>query len=487
MTQSLLEIKGDELQYIGIRLSKCAETIYIPYGVTAVVGPNGSGKSIFGRIIERGRNLGVNRISSAAGGVFKAKMIEFNDIHSLAGCKTEYYQQRFEATMNDEVPTVAEVFAAKRIGDMWHEACGKLHLHDCDDKRLNYLSSGELRKLLLVNAICDQPGLLILDNPYIGLDAPSRGYLDSAIASLAQSGTPVMLLLANADEIPDVTGCVIAMEWMRIVSASYPADKEELSEMRRQLNERMAFKIDWPMVPTCHKERKPYDIAVGMSSCNVRYGDRAIIRDESWTVRAGERWGLAGRNGSGKSVLLSLIYADNPQVYSNDITLFDHKRGTGESIWDIKDRIGYVSPEMHLYFKAGGTALDVVARGSYSATGNYGKVTDEATDEARRWLTALGMGHLAERRYSTLSGGEQRTLLIARALMKHPDLLILDEPLHGLDAGRRTAMVELIDRVVRHSDMTLIYVTHYSDEVPPCVNNIKTLRQHCDLSNQEKI
>lgn len=176
-------------------------------------------------------------------------------------------------------------------------------------------------------------------------------------------------------------------------------------------------------------------------------------------------------------VLLSLVYADNPQAYSNDITIFDRRRGSGESIWDIKRRIGYVSPEMHLYFRFEGTVRDVVAQGLRSTTGNYGSISRAASEEAMSWLSLFHLEGLADRRYSTLSTGEQRLVLIARTLIKHPDLLILDEPLHGLDAARKRSVRAVINAIVSRDMPTLIYVTHFLPEVPECVTRTKTLKK----------
>ncbi len=475
MKDELIEIENKTLKYPGIEIKIKTDAIRITSGLTVVTGPNGCGKSIFGRILERGWNLGTNRIKSPKGKL-NVKIVEFNDIHSLSGCKTEYYQQRFEATMNDEIPTVENVFASHCMSERWISLCEILNIADVNDKRLNYLSSGELRKLLVINAICNEPDLLILDNPYIGLDTPSRESLNEAIKTLTSAGMSVMLLTASPDEIPDYTSCIIPMHDMEILNPIYPTT-ENISNIKEHLSAMMDFEINYSTIPTDSKAHKPYCTALEMKSCNVRYGKRHIICNEWWTVKSGERWGLSGPNGCGKSVLLSLIYADNPQAYSNDITIFDRRRGSGESIWDIKDRIGYVSPEMHLYFNSAGPSLDIVARGRRSAAGNFGNIADNARQEAMQWMTLLGIGHLADRRYATLSSGEQRMILIARTLIKHPDLLILDEPLHGLDSGRKKAVIKLIDIIVKRNNMTLIYVTHYDNEMPGCIEKIKTLKR----------
>ena len=208
---------------------------------------------------------------------------------------------------------------------------------------------------------------------------------------------------------------------------------------------------------------------------HVRYGAREILRDVEWRVRHGERWTLTGPNGSGKSLLLSLVCADNPQAYANDITLFDRKRGSGESIWDIKDSIGYVSPEMQLYFKSASKVKEIVVQGMRNSLNRYKPVNDDERDTALAWLSLLDITHLADRRFSELSAGEQRLVLVARALIKQPPLLVLDEPLHGLDSRRKQRVKSIIDAVVCKNGSSLIFVTHYTGEIPSCVTFTKTL------------
>jgi len=468
-----IQLQSDTLRYMGVTLSN-PHHISIHPGVTVVIGANGSGKSTFGRIIEKGWNIMTNAIKTD-GAKPVVKFIEFSDIHSLSGCHVEYYQQRHEATMNDEVPTVAEIMGDNIASDKWRQFCSWLHLEGVEQKKVNYLSSGELRKLLIINMMFQQPDLLIVDNPYIGLDAASRALFDEAIAEIAGRGTSVMLLLCNPGEIPDCTDTVIPM---RSLTIGEPMDyRGNAAAARGAMMTLMDYAVNLERVPKSPREKLVHDITLELRGCNVSYGSRKIIENESWRVRSGECWALAGPNGSGKSVLLSLVYADNPQAYSNDITLFDRKRGSGESIWDIKRRIGYVSPEMHLYFRFEGTVRDVVAQGLRSTTGNYGAISRAAAEEAMAWLSLFHLEHLAERRYATLSTGEQRLVLIARTFIKHPDLLILDEPLHGLDAARKRSVKAVINTIVNRDRPTLIYVTHFLPEVPECVTHTKTLKK----------
>ena len=186
----------------------------------------------------------------------------------------------------------------------------------------------------------------------------------------------------------------------------------------------------------------------------------------NWTVNRGEHWALQGRNGAGKSTLLSLICADHPAAYACDISLFGRRRGTGESIWDIKRHIGFVSPEFHRAYKENRPAIDIVASGLHDSVGLYKRPRPEQLDTCLFWMRVFGIEHLRDRMFLTLSSGEQRLCLLARAFVKDPALLILDEPLHGLDTYRRNLVRDVIGCFCQRPDKTLIMVTHYVEELP---------------------
>ncbi|MBQ2128212.1 MAG: ATP-binding cassette domain-containing protein, partial [Prevotella sp.] len=211
---------------------------------------------------------------------------------------------------------------------------------------------------------------------------------------------------------------------------------------------------------------------VCMHDVCIRYGERTILKDLSWTVRNGERWALSGQNGSGKSTLLSLVCADNPQAYACDITLFGYRRGqSGETIWDIKRHIGYVSPEMHRSYHRNLPAIHIVASGLKDTVGLYVRPNEQELKQCQFWMSIFGIENLANRSFITLSSGEQRLVLLARAFVKDPELLILDEPLHGLDLVNRRLAKDIIEAFCERKNKTLIFVTHYQEELPLCITN----------------
>ena len=230
-------------------------------------------------------------------------------------------------------------------------------------------------------------------------------------------------------------------------------------------------------MPYNNKEYHTHEVAK-LNNVSIRYGERTILKDLNWTVLNGEHWALGGQNGAGKSTLLSLICADNPQSYACDIAIFGNKRGSGESIWDIKKHIGYVSPEMHRAYQKDLPAIRIVTSGLKDSVGLYVKPNAQETETCRFWMDIFGLEGLEDKTFLKLSSGEQRLVLLARAFVKDPELLILDEPLHGLDNNNRRLVKDIIDTFMQRKNKTLIMVTHYKEELPSCIDHHLTLIRH---------
>jgi molybdate transport system ATP-binding protein len=216
------------------------------------------------------------------------------------------------------------------------------------------------------------------------------------------------------------------------------------------------------------------DALVELKGVSVRYGPVQVLTDVDWTVHRGERWALLGPNGAGKSTLLSLILADNPQAYSNQVRLFGRRRGSGETIWEIKKKIGWVSPELQNHYPPTTGCRSVVESGLYDSIGLYSKGSTEVLERVEKLLGAIGIGHLGERPFGAVSTGEQRLVLLARALVKEPELLILDEPGQGMDGSLGERLKSFLETYCRSVPVTLIYVTHVPSEIPNVVEH--TLR-----------
>lgn len=466
----IISFDSNRLGYGKVELDNSTRGGLLP-GVTVIVGKNGSGKSTLGNIIARGRYAFGNRLSFSDK-ISNIKMLTFTDIHSFTGMDVQYYNQRMEATANDDVPTVGEIFEKKVQSPIWHKYSEIFRLKNVESKKINYLSSGELRKLLIINILCDNPDLLILDNPYIGLDAASRNDFDEAMKSLRDNGISVVFLLCDKADVPDYVDSIIAMDNCKI---SYPIIGKDVSSFLSNIEKRDSQAKPVFPVKTTASNHKDCDIIFSIKDGHARYGDKKIFENFNWTVRRGECWALKGPNGSGKSLLLSMICADNPQGYANEIVLFDRKRGSGESIWEIKDAIGYVCPEMQLYFKSNDTVREIIVQGMRNSLNRYKPSTPEEREVVDNWMNVMVISHLSERKFSELSSGEQRMVMLARALVKQPELLVLDEPLHGLDGEHKELVINIINGLVERNGSTLILVSHYENEYPDCINHIKQI------------
>lgn len=391
------------------------------------------------------------------------RYVAFCDTYGTATDRSYYLQQRWnQHDIDEETPTVAQSLERSFLlsgPDTAERRQLQRHLYSLmgmeplSDKIVIALSSGELRKMQLVKTLMANPRTLILDNPFIGLDIEARTMLSEQLQQLRQQGMTLYLLVARPNEIPEFADEV----------------RGERLEVR---GERLPAQTD--ISHTSHLSPLT-SVIVLLRDVTIRYGNRTILDRLSWTIRQGEHWALQGRNGSGKSTLLSLICADNPQSYACDITLFGHQRGSGESIWDIKRRIGYVSPELHRSYQRNLPALSIVASGLKDTVGLYARATDEDKQQCLKWMQRFGIEQLAQRAFTQLSSGEQRLILVCRAFVKNPDLLILDEPMHGLDMPRQQLVKDIINDYCSDPQKTLIMVTHYNEELPSCINRHLTL------------
>ncbi|MDE6642548.1 MAG: ATP-binding cassette domain-containing protein [Muribaculaceae bacterium] len=467
----IISFDSDRLGYGKVVLDNSDKGGLLP-GVTAIIGKNGSGKSTLGNIIAKGRYAYGNRLGFSDK-ISNIKMLTFTDIHSFTGMDVQYYNQRMEATANDDVPTVGEIFKEKLQSPGWLKYSEIFRLKNIESKKINYLSSGELRKLLIINILCDNPDLLILDNPYIGLDVESRKDFDEAMKSLRDNGVSVVFLLCDKADVPAYVDSIISMENGKIC---YPVTgSDEISYFLKQPDLSITHSIITLPSKSSTSKHGDCDIIFSIKDGHARYGDKKIFENFNWTVRRGECWALKGPNGSGKSLLLSMICADNPQGYANDITLFDRKRGSGESIWEIKDAIGYVCPEMQLYFKSNDIVREIIIQGMRNTLNRFKQSTPEEQAIADSWMNIMEIVHLSDQKFSDLSSGEQRLVMLARALVKQPDLFVLDEPLHGLDSDHKELIKSLINTLIVKNKTTLILVSHYDSEFPACIKHVKTI------------
>jgi ABC-type molybdenum transport system, ATPase component/photorepair protein PhrA len=330
-----------------------------------------------------------------------------------------------------------------------------------------YLSSGEGRKLLLAKALLQQPELLVLDEPFDGLDQLSRHELMQLLATLHHQGQSIVLIVNRFEELPEfathiglLSSCNLIIAGSRNQILSSP----EINQLIK-VEEQKAWQLPPAPAPIRQEPEAPSPLVI-MRNVTVRYDEKIILDRLSWSVSAGEHWQISGPNGAGKSTLLSLVTGDHPQGYCNDLTLFGRRRGSGESIWEIKQQIGYVTPALHLDYRVATTPLQVILSGYFDSIGLYTQPGDQLVALAYRWLELVGLKEEANTPFHSLSFGQQRLLLIARALVKHPRLLILDEPLQGLDPLNRHLVRKVVSLLLKQEITQLLFVSHHPEDAP---------------------
>ena len=286
----------------------------------------------------------------------------------------------------------------------------------------------------------------------------------------------IVLVLSMMEDVPKFITHVVPVDSMRVgekMERSSYLKQFAVEDASRRESDEVGYAVTDSQVAAVPYQGTNFSGSevVKLNKVSIRYDDRTILSELDWLVQRGEKWALSGDNGSGKSTLLSLICADNPQSYACDISLFGRRRGTGESIWEIKQHIGYVSPEMHRAYLKNLPTIEIVASGLHDSIGLYVRPKPEELEQFMRWMEIFGIGALKERPFLQLSSGEQRLALLARAFVRDPELLILDEPLHGLDTYNRRRVKRIIEAFCRREDKTLIMVTHYANELPSCITH----------------
>jgi len=342
------------------------------------------------------------------------------------------------------------------------------------NRRFKYLSTGETRKTLLCQALMSEPELLILDEPFDGLDVQSRAQLAALLESLNQQGYTLVLVLNRFDEIPDFIqhAGVLADCNLTETGEKTALLKQALIAQLAHSEQLDGITLPEPDAPSARHALDSHQPRIVLRDGIVSYDDRPILNRLSWTVNPGEHWQIVGPNGAGKSTLLSLITGDHPQGYSNDLTLFGRRRGSGETIWDIKKHIGYVSSSLHLDYRVSTTVRNVILSGYFDSIGIYQAVSDKQHKLAQQWLDILGMDNrVADAPFHSLSWGQQRLALIVRALVKHPTLLILDEPLQGLDPLNRQLIRRFVDVLISEGETQLLFVSHHAEDAPACITH----------------
>jgi len=352
---------------------------------------------------------------------------------------------------------------------------------------LRYFSNGETRKTLIGKALLSEPKLLILDEPFEGLDTESVLWLKGALSDLIKNGLAVWLVSHRFEKlVPGITHVlclksgeifaqglrsqVLITEVMEGIyeKADHKETNLKTNEISAEINENLIQTDVFESVAEKDRKHSP----IRKRNVNVHNGEKVVLKNFYWSVEQGENWKILGPNGSGKSTLLSLICGDNLQAYANEIYLFGRRRGTGESIWDIKQHIGFVSPEFQVCYRQPVTALKVVLSGFFDSIGYYQPASVIQKERALSLMELLEITNLTDLDFTRLSYGQQRLILIARAMIKSPPLLILDEPCQGMDRTNRNRVLELVDLIGQNTTTQILYVTHAAADQLNCLQRV---------------
>lgn len=431
--------------------------------------------------------------------------VSFDASTLFKGFHEMYYQRRYNQSEEADLPTIGEFIQLKLKGyepseiQTFDLKLNQFFSLELLNRKINQLSNGESKKLLIMLSLIKSPYLIILDQPFTGLDEENRNLLYNLLSELRNQGIKI-ILICRSEEMPDSVTHILEIKAGKGQSFSLPeyrrqqladSKKEQDSEnvgLPQQENsakisspkQQESAKINSPLqnhsasdnLSTLYSEHATrvadFTVAVAMKDIQIAYGTVQILKNINWEIKKGERWVLTGPNGSGKSTLLSLIYGDHPQAYSQNLVLFDRKRGSGESIWDIKKKIGFLSPEMQIFFPRDQSTLKTILSGLSDTMGLFRKASPEEIDMAENLMHRLEISNLSEILFRQLSTGEQRLVLLARSLIKNPPLLILDEPCQGLDDSHRQQFIRLVDEICSEAGKTLIYVSHYREDFPDC-------------------
>ncbi|OOF58520.1 molybdate ABC transporter ATP-binding protein ModF [Rodentibacter myodis] len=439
-----------------------------PHQYWVIVGGNGSGKTAFSLALQ-------NKLPLEAGEYCR----QFKQIYALSFEKQRKMMEAILKDLNND-DTDPQFFGktAREIilsgGDnLKHceEIAHRLGIRDLLDRFFIKLSTGESRKVLLAQALLNKPDLLILDEPFEGLDQQSVKDWRALLGELT-STCAIVLIVNRLSDIPEQATHLAMLENGGLILQGRREEIETQTVYQQLVYAEKAINVALPeAISTLQKlpQNQPH---FELKNVVVKYGENIILNHLNWTVNAKQNWWIKGPNGAGKSTLLSLITGDHPQAFSNHVKIFGKQRGSGETIWEIKQKIGYVSSQLHLDYRVNCAVLDVIISGFFDSIGVYQKVPDSIRLKAMQWLERLNLTALAKTPFQSLSWGQQRLLLIARAMVKHPPVLILDEPFQGLDGLNRKLVKHFIEQLVNNSETQLLFVSHQDSDAPNCITHL---------------
>ena len=444
-----------------------------------VTGTNGSGKSALAAVLA---GFGDTLNGTVDGVPSRVGLVSFEAQAELIKQELKKDDADILDVISEGTPVREMIFEYCEDQLLAAELVEQFGLSPLLDRAFRKLSTGESRKMMLVRALANNPDLLILDEPFDGLDADTLVMLQKHLSSIIET-TPMILVLNRFDEMPDFITHVAYMEKVgndagRLAFKVDRSDESAYAELYQLLHLKTTD-LEVPAADPANPlpELNPNNPLVRLTDITIKYSDAVIVDEFNWTINPGQHWQLSGPNGSGKTGVLSLITGDHPQCYVNDIFVFGFQRGNGESIWQIKQFIGYVSTALQWEYRVSISCKNVIISGFFDSIGMYTKSTDNQKMIADQWLALLGMQDRADVPFNKLSYGDQRLLLIARAMVKHPPLLILDEPCLGLDDMNRQLVLALIEKICEGNETTVLYVNHHAEDQIKGIENFMAMQK----------
>ena len=473
-TETLLALSDVSLVYRALPALKTINWRFEPGQQWACLGPNGAGKTSLARVISGQAKRYSGQLESAATLAQQGvAYVCFEQARALCQRDQKLDDSEFRADASDPGTTVQSLLlGAKEADDNFNYWVERLAITHILSRGLRFISTGELRKTLLISALLSRPALLILDSPLDGLDCLSQGEMRRVIDELLNSDAAVLLLCRQAQDIPDGVSHVLVLNEGETFASGERTTVLANPEVQALMQPALPPLSQLPIA-----SQRPYTLPaegplLTLKGVNVSYGELQVLTDVDWELQRGQHCCVSGPNGCGKTTLLSLITGDNHKAYGQNITLFGQPRGSGESIWDIKQKYGQVDTQLHLNFARGMRVVEVVVSGFFDTVGLYDDWGDAQREAAQQWLHALGLSEFSGESFDALSFGLQRMVLLARAMVKSPIILLLDEPTLGLDGHHRQLILRAIDHIARHSDTQIIYVSHSAGDMPACINQL---------------
>lgn len=456
------------------------QTLRVPYFDVVegqhhcVFGGNGAGKSALLQLLLGELPTGRAHVQYCGG--FDPKtdciVVSFEQQQALWALDNRHDISEYSEDARDQGTTVAMwILGSSPPDERYEKILASLDLKEFEARGMRYLSSGQCRKAMLARALYQRPRLLILDDPLGSIDRVAQAQIRIALQQwMTPNNTTLLLCRRDAEILPGISHLALMDELCLIAEGELAAIRQDPRfraiaqrplELPKTLPPPAARRHSPPLVPG--------QALIELHDVFAAYNGKRILENFSWSMNYGQHVLIEGPNGCGKSTLLSLIDGENHMAYGQEVYLFGKKRGSGETIWDVKARFGVVSNEMHNRYVRGWRVLEVVISGFFDSVGLYDDSGASERDCAMDWLKALGIDALAKEYYHSISFGQQRLVLLARAMLKHPNVLILDEPCVGLDDSHRELILALVDLIAATTTTHILFVSHTQGEQPRCI------------------